>query len=78
MISTTTTGKCIAIFDFEGQEGALSFVEHELIETPEKVDDDWMKGRIGEREGIFPSSFVKVISDAPIEAEVCRYVLISV
>ena len=56
----------------------MSFVEHELIETPEKVDDDWMKGRIGEREGIFPSSFVKVISDAPIEAEVCRYVLISV
>ncbi len=51
-------------------------MEHELIETLEKVDDDWMKGRIGEREGIFPSSFVKVISDVPIEAEVRRYVLI--
>ncbi len=51
----------------------MSFVEHELIETLEKVDDDWMKGRIGEREGIFPISFVKVISDIPIEAKVCRY-----
>ncbi len=41
-------------------------MEHELIETLEKVDDDWMKGRIGEREGMFPISFVKVISDIPI------------
>ena len=65
MIVQELTGECEALFDFEGQEGELSFVAHDLIKTLEVIDDDWMKGRIGTKEGIFPISFVKVISDIP-------------
>ena len=61
------TGKCEALFDFEGmtEAGELSFVPGEIITTIEKVNKEWMKGRIGTREGIFPTSFVKVISEIP-------------
>ena len=31
----------------------------------EKVNDEWMKGRIGAKEGLFPVNFVKVIIEIP-------------
>lgn len=66
------TGKCEALFDFEGDSGELNFVTGEMITILGKVDQDWMKGRIGTREGIFPVSFVKVITEiatvSPIKA----------
>ena len=59
-----STGKCEALYEFEGEgDGELSFVPGEMITTLESVDADWMKGRIGSREGIFPVAFVKVISE---------------
>lgn len=67
MFLQVSTGKCEALFEFEGDSGAgeLSFVPGEAITTLERVDSDWMKGRIGTREGIFPVSFVKIISEIP-------------
>ena len=36
-----------------------------MIDTLEEVDADWMRGRIGSREGIFPKSFVEVVNPIP-------------
>ena len=61
------TGKCEAVFDFEGDvsAGELSFTTGEVIETTEWVNEEWMSGRIGSRQGIFPVNFVKVIKELP-------------
>ena len=36
-----------------------------MIETTEWVNEEWMTGRIGSREGIFPVGFVKIIKELP-------------
>ena len=61
------TGECEATFDFDGDEGAgeLRFTTGEVIETIEWVNEEWISGRIGSREGIFPVAFVKVIKELP-------------
>lgn len=65
------TGKCKAVFDFEGQgDNELSFAPGDMIDTLEEVDADWMRGRIGMREGIFPKSFVEVISEIPSSSQI--------
>ncbi len=46
-------------------DGELRFGPGETITTLEKVDEEWMKGRIGNTEGIFPIAFVKIISEIP-------------
>ena len=68
------TGKCEATFDFDGDEGAgeLRFTTGEVIETIEWVNEEWMSGRIGSREGIFPTVFVKVIKELPKQGN-CMY-----
>lgn len=42
-----------------------------MIDLLEEVDADWMRGHLGGKEGIFPKSFVEVVSDihktAPIK-----------
>ena len=45
--------------------GELRFTAGEVIETTEWVNEEWMGGRIGDREGIFPVNFVKIIRDLP-------------
>ena len=60
------TGKCEAIYEFETENsGELSFVCGEIITTTEWINEDWMNGKIEEREGIFPLAFVKVIEELP-------------
>lgn len=56
-------GQCEAVFDFEGNPGELSFLPGEKITILERVDQDWMKGRVGTKEGIFPVAFVKIIGE---------------
>ena len=60
-------GKCEATFNFDGDVGAgeLRFTTGEVIETMEWINEEWMSGRIGSREGIFPVVFVKIIKDLP-------------
>ncbi len=49
--------------------GDLAFTIGEIIITTEWVNDEWMSGRVGEREGMFPLAFVKVIDELPKEVE---------
>lgn len=50
---------CEAIADFPGESpDDLSFNEGDIIEIIAEIDENWMKGRLKDREGIFPASFV--------------------
>ncbi|KAI8508452.1 hypothetical protein Bbelb_135510 [Branchiostoma belcheri] len=60
--------RCKARFDFEGEsEGDLSFEEGDVISLLERVGDEWMKGELKGKAGIFPLSFVEVIENLPID-----------
>ena len=59
-------GLCKALHEFQGESGEeLSFSAGEIIETTEKVNDEWLKGRVGSREGMFPVAFVDVVKEIP-------------
>ena len=45
--------------------GELSFKVGDVIETTEWVNEEWMTGCIGEREGMFPLALVKVLVELP-------------
>jgi hypothetical protein len=61
-----------ALYDFSGEEAEdLNFSADETIEVLEILDAEWMRGRVGDRNGIFPSNFVTKIEDGDsIAAEV--------
>jgi len=50
----------IAIYDFPGEtEEDLPFNVNDQIEVTEEIDENWCTGRVHNREGIFPRSFVR-------------------
>ena len=52
---------CTAVYSFEKtQEGDLEFHEGDHIEIVEEVGQDWLRGRLAGREGIFPATFVQL------------------
>lgn len=52
----------LALYTFSGEEdGDLSFGKGELVELVGPVASGWLRGRVGDREGIFPSSFVEIL-----------------
>lgn len=55
--------ECRALYDFQisspEQVDCLSFQKDEVITIIRKVDQNWAEGRIGDRVGIFPISFVE-------------------
>ncbi|KAF9729590.1 hypothetical protein PMIN06_007603 [Paraphaeosphaeria minitans] len=57
-------GQAIAKFTFDAdQPGDLGFKKGEIITVVKKTQSeaDWWTGRIGDREGIFPSNYVEVV-----------------
>lgn len=57
-------GQAIAKFTFEpDQPGDLGFKKGEIITILKKTENetDWWTGRIGDREGIFPSNYVETV-----------------
>lgn len=52
-----------AMFDFNKEEGdddqELEFKQGEIITVFDSTDENWWGGRIGERSGFFPATFVK-------------------
>lgn len=50
-----------ALFDFVPQEdGELAFSRGDTIEVIEKDDPNWWKGKLNDKEGLFPSNYVDV------------------
>ncbi|KAK0893495.1 hypothetical protein LTR02_012794 [Friedmanniomyces endolithicus] len=62
--SSAGPGQAIAKFAFDAdQPGDLGFKKGEIINIIKRMDNesDWWTGRIGTREGIFPSNYVDVV-----------------
>ena len=54
--------KALALYEFPGESSEdLAFHAGEEIEVVETISAEWMKGRIGAREGMFPAAFVQKI-----------------
>ncbi|KXT15830.1 hypothetical protein AC579_6268 [Pseudocercospora musae] len=61
---TAQPGQAIAKFTFDAdQPGDLGFKKGEVITIVKRTESeaDWWTGRIGEREGIFPSNYVELV-----------------
>ena len=43
---------------------SLSLLQDEMVTVIRRIDNNWAEGKLGERIGIFPISFVEVGSDA--------------
>ncbi|XP_071495159.1 uncharacterized protein [Diadema antillarum] len=57
---------CVVSFDFDAQnDDEINLKAGEKITLLERIGDDWVRGKIDSREGIFPLSFVDVIIDLP-------------
>lgn len=49
-----------ALYDFTPQEpGELAFSRGDVIKVTDKTDMHWWKGEIGNREGLFPATYVQ-------------------
>ncbi|KAL4229839.1 hypothetical protein ACF0H5_010231 [Mactra antiquata] len=58
----------IATHDFTGETGDdISFKAGEVIVLVRSIDADWMVGKIGEKEGMFPRNFIKIKMPLPGE-----------
>lgn len=56
----TSTVFCTAVYDFPGEaEGDLPFKTGDRIEVLERIGEDWVKGQLGARSGMFPAAFVE-------------------
>ncbi|XP_067153912.1 SH3 domain-containing protein 19 isoform X4 [Apteryx mantelli] len=54
---------CEALHDFTAEtKDDLSFKKGDCIQILEQVDSEWYKGRLNEKEGIFPAVFVQTCS----------------
>ena len=57
---------CVARFDYLSDEaGDLRFNSGDVIKLVEHVADDWLKGEVDGRSGIFPVTFVEIVEDLP-------------
>lgn len=57
-----TEGQARAKFNFIAQSDVeLSLNKGELVSLTRRVDPNWFEGRIGNRKGIFPISYVDVL-----------------
>jgi len=57
-------GQAVAKFTFDpDQPGDLGFKKGEIITIVKKTENatDWWTGRVGEREGVFPSNYVELV-----------------
>ena len=58
--------RCCARFDYDGEDPAdLAFAAGDIIRLVERVGNEWMKGELNGRVGMFPVGFVEVIEDIP-------------
>ncbi|GIZ40231.1 hypothetical protein CKM354_000358100 [Cercospora kikuchii] len=63
-LASASPGQAIAKFTFEAdQPGDLGFKKGDVIDIVKRTENeaDWWTGRIGNREGIFPSNYVEVV-----------------
>lgn len=58
--------RCVALFDYEGEkDDELTFSQGDVIALQELVGQEWGRGQIHGRVGVFPLSFTKVVEPLP-------------
>ncbi|XP_058138088.1 SH3 domain-containing protein 19 isoform X2 [Dasypus novemcinctus] len=58
--------RCVARFEYIGdQRDELSFSEGEIILLKEYVNEEWARGELRDKTGIFPLNFVELVEDQP-------------
>uniref|UniRef100_A0A8C0S305 SH3 domain-containing protein n=1 Tax=Canis lupus familiaris TaxID=9615 RepID=A0A8C0S305_CANLF len=58
--------RCITRFEYIGdQKDELSFSEGEIIILKEYVNEEWARGELRDKTGIFPLNFVELVEDHP-------------
>uniref|UniRef100_A0A8D2CZS6 SH3 domain containing 19 n=1 Tax=Sciurus vulgaris TaxID=55149 RepID=A0A8D2CZS6_SCIVU len=56
--------RCVSRFEYIGdQKDELSFSEGEIIILKEYVNEEWARGELRDRTGIFPLNFVELVED---------------
>lgn len=65
-LSVCSGPRCVALFDYEGEEDdELTFSQGDVIALQELVGQEWARGQIHGRVGIFPFNFTKVVEPLP-------------
>lgn len=58
--------RCVALFDYEGEEDdELTFSQGDVIALLELIGQEWGRGQIHGRIGIFPLNFTEVVEPPP-------------
>ncbi|KAM9335759.1 uncharacterized protein ABDE67_020764 [Symphorus nematophorus] len=58
--------RCVALFDYEGEENdELTFSQGDVIALLELIGQEWGRGQIHGRIGIFPLNFTEVVEPPP-------------
>ncbi|KAM4564683.1 uncharacterized protein V3H82_013765 [Fundulus diaphanus] len=58
--------RCVALFDYEGEDDEeLTFSQGDVIALLELVGEEWGRGRIHGRTGLFPLNFAEVLEPLP-------------
>ncbi|NXO60560.1 SH319 protein, partial [Aramus guarauna] len=67
-VSDTSAPHAVVLHDFPAEHADdLDLRSGDTVCLLEKIDSEWYRGKCGNRTGIFPASFVKVIIDVPEE-----------
>ncbi|XP_069711805.1 SH3 domain-containing protein 19 isoform X1 [Phaenicophaeus curvirostris] len=67
-VSGTSAPHAVALHDFPAEHADdLDLHSGDIVCLLEKIDSEWYRGKCGNRTGIFPASFVKVVIDVPEE-----------
>ncbi|CAA17920.1 Protein csh3 [Schizosaccharomyces pombe] len=62
--------RVLAMYDFPGPDaGDLGFHAGEVIIVLEHVNNDWWRGELNGKEGIFPSNYVRLLEDSAVKAQ---------
>lgn len=62
-----------ALFDYEAQQsGDLSFKRGATITLKKRIDKNWYHGELDGRQGVFPISYVRIITPVPSIMPLCK------
>ncbi|NWH30818.1 SH319 protein, partial [Chloropsis hardwickii] len=68
-VSDTSAPHAVVLHDFPAEHADdLDLHSGDIVCLLEKIDAEWYRGKCGNRTGIFPANFVKVVIDVPEEA----------